>query len=34
MPFVQTAIEGGQMSISGDFSEEEIDRMIEWLKEK
>lgn len=31
MPTVSAAIKGGRVSISGDFSEEEIDRMIESL---
>jgi len=34
MPTVQSEILGGRVSIAGDFSEEEIDNMIEKLKEK
>ena len=34
MPTVNSEIMGGKASISGDFSEEEIDKMIETLKEK
>jgi len=34
IPKVQTAIMGGKVSISGDFSEKEIDKMIEKLKGK
>ena len=34
MPIVQMEIIGGKASISGDFSEDEIDKMIEILKEK
>ncbi|SHG07548.1 hypothetical protein SAMN05444274_1371 [Mariniphaga anaerophila] len=34
MPIVNSEIIGGRASISGDFTEEEIDKMIEILKEK
>lgn len=34
MPVVQSEIMGGRVNISGDFSEKEIDRMIETLKGK
>lgn len=34
MPVVQSEIMGGKVNISGDFSEKEIDRMIETLKGK
>ena len=34
MPIVNSEIIGGKASISGDFTEEEIDKMIEILKEK
>lgn len=34
MPIVYSEIIGGNVSISGDFSEEEIDKMIEKLQEK
>jgi len=34
MPIVNSEIVGGKASISGDFSEEEIDKMIEILQEK
>jgi len=33
MPVVQDMVMGGKVSISGDFSEKEIDRMIERIKE-
>lgn len=32
MPTVNSEITGGKASISGDFSEEEIDKMIEILE--
>jgi len=34
MPTVNSEIIGGKANVSGDFSEEEIDKMIESLKEK
>ncbi|MGV8093197.1 MAG: hypothetical protein AB2L24_15165 [Mangrovibacterium sp.] len=34
LPTVQSEIAGGRVSISGDFSEKEMDNMIEKLKEK
>jgi len=34
MPVVNQGISGGKASINGDFTEEEIDKMIECLKEK
>jgi len=34
MPIVYSEITGGRVSISGDFTEEEIDKMVEILKEK
>lgn len=34
IPIVNSEIIGGKASISGDFSEKEIDKMIEILREK
>ena len=34
MPIVNSEIMGGQASISGDFTEKEVDRMIKKLKAK